>query len=153
MVWYASGVKVGYSCPVCPNIYSYYESTQSQYDDLVHIEATLSDLGLLLPIDEIDPSDNSTFSGKLFQREAKYGVGGFLDDDHKPFVARGVENILHIIPFPFPKTHHKEEDNEQSLDEATTLNMDLIFRCFFCSLNAVDPSKCCPPTSSRAVKL
>jgi len=38
-----------------------------------------------------------------------------IEDDHIPFLARGVE-VLHLIPSPFPKVWHKIEDDGEHLD-------------------------------------
>jgi glutaminyl-peptide cyclotransferase len=42
-------------------------------------------------------------------------AGGSVEDDHIPFMARGVE-ILHIIPSPFPDEWHKSTDDGEHLD-------------------------------------
>ena len=41
-----------------------------------------------------------------------------VQDDHIPFMARGVE-VLHIIPTPFPKVWHKITDDGEHLDMGT----------------------------------
>ena len=38
-----------------------------------------------------------------------------IEDDHLPFMARGVE-VLHLIPSPFPKVWHKMTDDGEHLD-------------------------------------
>jgi glutaminyl-peptide cyclotransferase len=45
-------------------------------------------------------------------------MGGFVQDDHVPFMARGVE-ILHIIPSPFPRVWHEITDDGEHLDTDT----------------------------------
>ncbi|CAI9630894.1 unnamed protein product [Alternaria burnsii] len=45
-------------------------------------------------------------------------MGGFVQDDHVPFMARGVE-ILHMIPTPFPRVWHTIEDDGEHLDMDT----------------------------------
>lgn len=45
-------------------------------------------------------------------------LGGFVQDDHVPFMARGVE-ILHIIPSPFPRVWHDISDDGEHLDMDT----------------------------------
>lgn len=40
---------------------------------------------------------------------------GMVQDDHIPFMARGVE-VLHIIPTPFPREWHHMDDNGENLD-------------------------------------
>ena len=43
---------------------------------------------------------------------------GYVQDDHIPFMARGVP-ILHVIPTPFPPVWHTMEDDGEHLDPAT----------------------------------
>lgn len=43
---------------------------------------------------------------------------GFVEDDHMPFMARGVD-ILHIIPTPFPPVWHTMADTAGNLDIPT----------------------------------
>lgn len=40
---------------------------------------------------------------------------GFVEDDHIPFMLRGVE-ILHMIPTPFPTVWHTMDDDGEHLD-------------------------------------
>jgi glutaminyl-peptide cyclotransferase len=42
-------------------------------------------------------------------------MGGMVQDDHLPFMARGVE-ILHLIPSPFPAVWHTPQDDGPHLD-------------------------------------
>ena len=55
--------------------------------------------------------------------------GNFIQDDHVPFMARGVE-ILHIIPTPFPSVWHRMEDDGQHLDLETTDDWAIIVTAF-----------------------
>jgi len=41
-----------------------------------------------------------------------------IQDDHIPFLARGVE-VLHVIPAPFPRVWHVMEDDGKHLDMPT----------------------------------
>ena len=43
---------------------------------------------------------------------------GFVEDDHVPFMNRGVD-ILHIIPSPFPSVWHTMADTGGNLDIPT----------------------------------
>lgn len=43
---------------------------------------------------------------------------GYVEDDHVPFLARGVE-ILHVIPLPFPSVWHTINDDGEHLDTDT----------------------------------
>ncbi|XP_077476917.1 glutaminyl-peptide cyclotransferase [Stigmatopora argus] len=54
---------------------------------------------------------------------------GPIDDDHIPFLSRGVR-ILHLIPSPFPAVWHTFNDNEQNLDRPTIANLNKILQIF-----------------------
>lgn len=56
-------------------------------------------------------------------------MGGFVQDDHVPFMARGVE-ILHIIPSPFPKVWHEITDDAEHLDMDTVEDWTKIVTAF-----------------------
>ncbi|XP_071761918.2 glutaminyl-peptide cyclotransferase [Centroberyx gerrardi] len=67
---------------------------------------------------------------------------GHVQDDHVPFLNRGVR-ILHLIPTPFPSVWHTFDDNEQNLDRSTIQNLNKILQVFVLEyLNArpTDPS-------------
>lgn len=52
-----------------------------------------------------------------------------MEDDHLPFLARGVE-ILHIIPLPFPAVWHTANDDGEHLDTDTTDDWAVIVTAF-----------------------
>lgn len=52
-----------------------------------------------------------------------------VEDDHVPFINRGVE-VLHIIPSPFPKVWHTIADDGEHLDMATVQDWSKIFTAF-----------------------
>lgn len=52
-----------------------------------------------------------------------------MEDDHIPFLARGVE-ILHIIPLPFPAVWHTANDDGEHLDTDTTDDWAVIVTAF-----------------------
>ncbi|CAK6968010.1 glutaminyl-peptide cyclotransferase [Scomber scombrus] len=54
---------------------------------------------------------------------------GHIQDDHIPFLNRGV-HILHLIPSPFPSVWHTFDDNEQNLDRSTIQNLNKILQLF-----------------------
>ncbi|KAM3594975.1 uncharacterized protein V6R79_016296 [Siganus canaliculatus] len=54
---------------------------------------------------------------------------GHIQDDHIPFLNRGVR-ILHLIPSPFPVVWHTFDDNEQNLDRSTIQNLNKILQVF-----------------------
>lgn len=64
------------------------------------------------------------------RKKAKVGFsGGYVLDDHVPFMERGVE-ILHIIPTPFPDVWHKIEDDAEHLDLPTVRDWARILTVF-----------------------
>src|ERR1700709_196540 len=92
-----------------PKIPSYFQTTHWAYQEMAGIELRLRSLGLLQskPDNPFLP-ESSKDSGNF---RAAWGV----EDDHIPFMARGVE-ILHIIPSPFPADWHKLSDDGEHLD-------------------------------------
>ncbi|KAL2099130.1 hypothetical protein ACEWY4_005610 [Coilia grayii] len=54
---------------------------------------------------------------------------GPIQDDHIPFLQRGVQ-VLHLIPSPFPSVWHTFDDNEQNLDRNTIQNLNKILQVF-----------------------
>jgi glutaminyl-peptide cyclotransferase len=50
--------------------------------------------------------------------KAEFRSGGYVLDDHVPFLQRGVE-VLHLIPAPFPRVWHEIEDDGAHLDGDT----------------------------------
>lgn len=93
-----------------PNVPSYFELTHWAYQALEGVELRLRSLGLLHSKPDhpfLPDSGKTTFN-------SAYGV----QDDHIPFMARGVD-ILHIIPSPFPSVWHKMIDDGEHLDGAT----------------------------------
>ncbi len=57
------------------------------------------------------------------------GMVGGISDDHLPFMGMGVE-ILHLIPYPFPKVWHRMEDNGDNLDLPTVRDWSRLVAAF-----------------------
>ena len=111
------------------------------------IEARLRSLGALQSkSDEAFLSDNS--NDKAFH-------GGWgVQDDHIPFMARGVE-ILHIIPTPFPWVWHKVEDDGEHLDLPTVEDWAKIVTAFvgeWMDLEGYFPPKAPAEIKGRSIK-
>jgi len=87
-----------------------FSRTLSYYRDMQKIEDQLRSAGL------IDSERTAMFSNHSLQFMEH--VGG-IEDDHIPFLSKGVP-VLHLISYPFPSVWHRAEDNE------TALNFDLI---------------------------
>lgn len=100
-----------------PNFPVYFLNTVRWFRRLEAIEQNLHDLGLL----KKHPSERKYFHGELLR--------GQVEDDHIPFLRRGV-TILHLIPDPFPKVWHTMADNEENLDKPTIDNLNKILQVF-----------------------
>lgn len=104
-----------------PNIPSYFETTHWAYKSLATIENRLRSLGIAQSKAKhhfLPDFDRASFSG-----------GGGVQDDHLPFMARGVE-ILHMIPSPFPSVWHRIEDDGDHLDMPTVEDWAKIVTAF-----------------------
>ncbi|CDW56700.1 peptidase family m28 containing protein, partial [Trichuris trichiura] len=53
----------------------------------------------------------------------------FIEDDHLPFLERGVK-VVHLIPLPFPTVWHTKQDDQSALHYPTIENLATIFRVF-----------------------
>lgn len=69
-------------------------------------------------------------NGVYFGREA-LPAGSFIDDDHRPFLEKGVK-ILHLISVPFPSVWHQLSDNADNLHYQTIDDLNKILRVFVC---------------------
>lgn len=52
-----------------------------------------------------------------------------IEDDHLPFLRRGVK-ILHLIPYPFPSVWHTRNDDVSAIDINTLDNFSRIMNVF-----------------------
>ncbi|KFM75958.1 Glutaminyl-peptide cyclotransferase, partial [Stegodyphus mimosarum] len=91
-----------------PKFYSYFPDTYGLYSQLVDIEHRLNSLGLV----EAEPPESRT---QYFDSRSTLA---FVEDDHIPFMRKGVP-IVHLIPSPFPHVWHRESDNRASLHHST----------------------------------
>ncbi len=97
-------------------LYSYFEETRHWYNTMLQSEQQLKRSNLW---------NGPTRTG-IFQARQQYGG---VEDDHIPFLQRGV-NILHLIPSPFPTVWHRETDNKEALHFPTIDNLNKVFRLF-----------------------
>jgi len=56
-------------------------------------------------------------------------LGQSVEDDHKPFLELGVK-VLHLIPVPFPRSWHTQQDDRASLDLPTIDALSKIIKVF-----------------------
>lgn len=105
---------IGAANPTFPN---FFPKTTRWFTRLQAIEQQLSELGLL--------KDHS-LERKYFQN---FGYGNIIQDDHIPFLRKGVP-VLHLIASPFPEVWHTMDDNEENLHPSTIDNLNKIIQVF-----------------------
>uniref|UniRef100_A0A7S1HXI9 Peptidase M28 domain-containing protein n=1 Tax=Eutreptiella gymnastica TaxID=73025 RepID=A0A7S1HXI9_9EUGL len=93
---------------------SWFKNTQHFYLRLADLEDTMRRQGLLRR------------TRKYFHRKFNPGV---IEDDHTPFLERGVP-ILHIIPWPFPKEWHTAGDDASILNWGAIYDMTSLIQRF-----------------------
>lgn len=91
-----------------PRVPSYFENTHWAYEGMARVEARLRKLELLQSRPILPFLPESEKVPNQFRR-------GYIEDDHIPFMIRGVP-ILHIIPNPFPVVWHTMDDDGDHLD-------------------------------------
>ncbi|KAK3217260.1 hypothetical protein GRF29_1g2489252 [Pseudopithomyces chartarum] len=110
-----------------PTVPSFYKTTHWAYKHMAAAERRLRDLGLFKsspnhPLKTAKRKDKHKRTETYFLTEATKEnegfYGGYIEDDHLPFLARGVE-VLHIIPSPFPHVWHDITDDGEHLDMDT----------------------------------
>ena len=105
-----------------PPIPSYFMTTHWAYKHMGRIEQRLRQLGVL----------ESKPKRPFFRDMENLSIGfskGYVQDDHVPFLARGVE-VLHIIPTPFPFQWHSIMDDGAHLDMPTVNDWSRIVTAF-----------------------
>ncbi|KAF4629201.1 hypothetical protein G7Y89_g8949 [Cudoniella acicularis] len=105
-----------------PRIPSYFKTTHWAYQHLALVESRMRTLGLLKS--QVD----HPFLPETDKNSGSFRAGG-IEDDHLPFMARGVE-ILHIIPTPFPRVWHTPDDDGEHLDMPTVEDWAKIVTAF-----------------------
>lgn len=110
-----------------PNIQSYYPTTHWAYQSLGSLEKRLRSLGKLK-----SPPAEPWFIDTSKDSHQVMAFGG-IQDDHLPFLARGVE-ILHLIDFApfkgFPSVWHTADDDAEHLDMDTVKDWSVLMTAF-----------------------
>ncbi|KAF8590047.1 hypothetical protein K439DRAFT_1331249 [Ramaria rubella] len=127
-----------------PRIRSYFLSTAWLFDSLVSAERRLGQSGAFGTKDTWN-SKASFFVPRTGQ-EQNYG---YIEDDHVPFLRRGV-NTLHVIPSPFPIVWHTLKDDASALDHSTLQRWNLIFRLFTAEYLGLRPESGLDTRAERA---
>lgn len=103
-----------------PKFYNYFPDTEKWYSRLSITEERLAEMGQLRQYSKGLP---------LQTYFARRSINAPIEDDHIPFMQRGVP-IVHIIPSPFPDVWHTPQDNKAIIDMHTVENLNKIFRVF-----------------------
>ena len=95
-----------------PRVPSYFDDTHWAYACLAGIERRMRGLGVL----ETTTTTTGESASRPFLPDTATGAfrGGYVADDHVPFLQRGV-NVLHVIPMPFPAVWHTLDDDAAHL--------------------------------------
>lgn len=122
-----------------PQVPSYFKATHWAYCHLAKVEERLRSLSILLsdpPQPFLPDTDKSLNAFRSFM----------IEDDHVPFLARGVP-ILHVIPTPFPRVWHTMDDNGEHLNLKAVADWATITTAFVAEwmdlegfLNAIESS-------------
>ncbi|XP_045476105.1 glutaminyl-peptide cyclotransferase isoform X2 [Harmonia axyridis] len=99
-----------------PTIFNYFPDTRLWFNILSSSEKKLYRLGMLKR-----KSTNAFF--------IKNARSVFIEDDHIPFLRKGVP-ILHLIPIPFPNVWHTIDDNADVLDADSIHDLNLTIQHF-----------------------
>ena len=116
---------------------SYFKTTHWAYQHMADVEQRLRKTGMLKSspnhASKRSPAEpkraEPTFLPEANKKDTDRWHGGAIDDDHRPFLQRGVE-ILHIIPIDFPQVWHDITDDGEHLDMDTTEDWAVITAAF-----------------------
>ncbi|XP_055036611.1 glutaminyl-peptide cyclotransferase [Misgurnus anguillicaudatus] len=100
-----------------PMFVNHFENTSRWFDRLIAAEKRLHSLGLL----SSHPNEQS-----YFRKDVNMGL---VEDDHVPFLQRGVP-VLHMIATPFPSFMHTMEDTVDKINSHTVENLTKILVVF-----------------------
>ncbi|CAF9919348.1 MAG: hypothetical protein GOMPHAMPRED_001755 [Gomphillus americanus] len=118
-----------------PRVPSYFKLTHWIYQKMARLEERMRELKLLYSSPnhkkrEDEKRENEPmFFNEARKKETDQWLGGYIGDDHEPFLARGVD-IFHIIASPFPRVWHLPEDNGDHLHIDTTEDWAVLMTAF-----------------------
>ncbi|CAG8457696.1 2820_t:CDS:2 [Acaulospora colombiana] len=117
-----------------PSFANYFKTTSWLFSKLADIENRLYEKRIIKPGSE-DSFDDEPY----FDTSTLHSSQAHIEDDHLPFLQRGVP-VLHIIAYPFPAVWHTTLDNFDAIDPDTFFNLNTIFRIFAAEYLEIDPS-------------
>jgi Zn-dependent M28 family amino/carboxypeptidase len=106
-----------------PTVPSYWKTTHWAYRKMAEAEERLRKLPGVLKSKPRRP-----FLHQKDKQDDSW-MGMYMQDDHVPFMKRGVE-VLHLIPSPFPKVWHTPLDDGAHLDPDTVTDWATIVTAF-----------------------
>lgn len=113
---------------------NFFPDTSKEFENLVKIEKVLKEKQFLNP-------DGLQKRSPLFMTDNRFSYfGGGIEDDHIPFLRRGVK-ILHLISSPFPRVWHTMADDSTAIDYDVTDNFNRIFRIFVANYLKLDATE------------
>lgn len=121
-----------------PLIRSYFLETAWLFDALVSAEGRLGRIGAFAYGGEqsMAPGKWITFFRPRPEVNLNYGN---IEDDHIPFLDRGV-SVLHLITEPFPGVWHTIQDDASALHLPTMRRWNVLMRVFVCEYLHLRPS-------------
>jgi len=102
-----------------PSVPSYFKTTHWAYQKMADVEARLRSAS------KLRTSPPRPFLTEAGKKDTDRWIGGYIEDDHVPFMEKGVE-ILHIIASPFPHVWHTIDDDGEHLDIPTVEDWAMI---------------------------
>ncbi|KAI5295943.1 hypothetical protein KEM52_006356 [Ascosphaera acerosa] len=112
-----------------PRIPNYFPTTRWAYDRLGLLESRLRSVGQYKSAaDRAQKTKKPSKKRQWFPKDLNIYWGG-IEDDHLPFLRRGV-HVLHVIPHPFPKVWHTMDDDAGHLDIPTVEDWSVLVTAF-----------------------
>ncbi|CAJ0832536.1 8188_t:CDS:10 [Entrophospora sp. SA101] len=131
-----------------PTLVNYFQTTSWLFKEMAGIEKKLGELNLLKKID----MTQSTEEVPMFDEGSLNTYQSHIEDDHVPFLTRGVP-VLHLIADPFPSVWHTLSDDISAIDPNTVHNLNLIFGVFLAEYFDIGPSDPVQSSGSSPNKL
>lgn len=104
---------------------SWQHSSHWSYVKMAQMESRLRDLKLF----QSSNGDNKLWLNEKDKKETDYFRSYVMQDDHLPFIERGVQ-VLHLIPQRFPRVWHTMNDNGENLDVDTVQDWAMLTAAF-----------------------
>ncbi|GAA5833330.1 hypothetical protein JCM11251_005206 [Rhodosporidiobolus azoricus] len=142
-----------------PLIRNFFPTTGWLFDEFLHAEQRLGQAGYLWR--GLRDEAYTAAAAKVGGKERSFfvprsggnmqGYAGQIEDDHIPFLKKGVP-IVHLISVPFPKVWHTIRDDASALDLPTIKAWALIVRLTVAEYLGLDPALEGVDEMSRRIK-